>query len=70
MGVNFEWDREAFTQDFGGCHLEKVVAPLIRHFMSQEKELAELDDQAVLLPSLALIVKRLVDMKASTRDFE
>jgi|GEM_PF-2838092 len=63
MGVNFEWDREAFTQDFAGATW-KVVAPLIRHFASQEKELAELDDQAVLLPSLALIVKRLRDMKA------
>ena len=63
MGVNFEWDREAFTQDIAGATW-KVVAPLIRHFASQEKELAELDDQAVLLPSLALIVKRLRDMKA------
>ena len=42
MGVNFEWDREAFTQDFAGATW-KVVAPLIRHFASQEKELAELD---------------------------
>ena len=49
---------------FKRFHRKSNRAPLIRHFASQEKELAELDDQAVLLPSLALIVKRLRDMKA------